>query len=163
MMYDSIQVALEMLKIARSKGKKLSNLQLQKLVYIAHGYYLAWKNQPLISDPVEAWQYGPVINKIYHQFKNHKDAKIELPSSDFATALDCDEGAQSVISYVLDSYGDRDAMSLVNLTHQENTPWSEIRNRIGGNFNNHSVEIPNELIYNHFLNAMINPQSVNGL
>lgn len=160
-MYRSVDVAWKMLQIAKDKGISLSNLQLQKLVYIAHGYLLGWKLTPLIQEPVEAWTYGPVIAPIYHEFKDYGDRKIEV-GPPVVTELDNDEDACAVIASVLDLYGRMDAMSLVNLTHQTNTPWDEAWNKQGGR-NYYSYSIDNELIKNHFRKAIANPAGVSGL
>ena len=49
--------------------KSISPMKLQKLVYFAHGWNLAISNNPLIKEPIEAWDYGPVISTIYNEFK----------------------------------------------------------------------------------------------
>lgn len=162
-MYRSVDVAWKMLQIASSKGIFLSNLQLQKLVYIAHGYLLGWKLTPLIQENVEAWTYGPVIASIYHEFKDYGDRKIILSNdSELATELDGDVDACKVINGVLDLYGRLDAMHLVNLTHQENTPWDEAWNKQGGR-RYYSYPIDNELIKNHYRKVIANPAAVGGL
>ena len=160
-MYHSVEVAWKMLQIAQTKSMQLSNLQLQKLVYIAHGYLLGWKNKALISDPVEAWNYGPVVSPIYHEFKQFGDRKIPV-STDIRTALDNDEEATSVIDGVLNLYGHLDAVKLVNLTHQSNTPWDIAWNKEGGK-HSYSYSIDNEIIKNHFRKAISDPHSVGGL
>lgn len=161
-MYRSIDVAWKMLLLAKSKGINLSNLQLQKLVYIAHGYLLGWKDKPLIQESVEAWTYGPVINPIYHEFKEYGDRKISLGDGAIRTELDEDVDATSVIDGVLTLYGKLDAMSLVNLTHQQSTPWDEVWHRQGGK-SYYSVPINNDLIKDHFRKVIADPNSVSGL
>jgi len=162
-MYDPIEVAMKMLAAARSKGISLSNLQLQKLVYIAHGYLLGWRQRPLISKPVEAWSYGPVIESIYHQFKPWRDQKIPVPPPSLtSSAIDSDADALGVIDGVLNLYGNLGAMELVNLTHQNGTPWAQVWNHHGGN-RFYSVEIPDSLIQEHFTKVISNPQGFNGL
>lgn len=162
-MYNSVDVAWRMLQLASAKGIQLSNLQLQKLVYIAHGYLLGWKHTPLIQEPVEAWAYGPVIASIYHEFKQYGDGKIIInPGAQIGTELDRDADATSVIEGVLNLYGQLDAIHLVNLTHQPNTPWDEAWNWQGGN-RYYSFPIDNELIKNHYRKVIANPQGVNGL
>ncbi|MFM5394192.1 Panacea domain-containing protein [Aeromonas veronii] len=162
-MYRAVDVAWKMLKVAHSKGIQLSHLQLQKLVYIAHGYLLGWKLTPLIQENVEAWNYGPVISSIYHEFKECGDNKIILNNNaEFATELDNDADACAVISGVLDLYGRLDAMHLVNLTHQANTPWDDAWNIQGGR-QYYSYPIDNELIKNHYRKVLANPTAVGGL
>lgn len=60
-MYDVLTVADTILKIAKSKGKALTPMQLVKLTYIAHGWSLALHEKGLFKNKIEAWQYGPVI------------------------------------------------------------------------------------------------------
>lgn len=160
-MYASVEVAWKMLQLANQKGIALSNLQLQKLVYIAHGYLLGWKNRPLIQESVEAWTYGPVIGNIYHQFKAYGDKKIPV-STALSTELDADRDALDTLNGVLDLYGKLDAMALVNLTHQKDTPWDIAWNVEGGKqFFSHSID--NQLIKNHFRKVISDPNSVGGL
>lgn len=160
-MYHSVDVAWKMLQLAHEKGIALSNLQLQKLVYIAHGYLLGWKSKPLIVEPIEAWTYGPVVSAIYHQFKSYGDSKIPV-SSVFSTELDSDRDAVDTLNGVLSLYGRMTAMDLVNLTHQQDTPWDIAWNVQGGKkFFSHSID--NEIIKNHFRKVISDPKSVGGL
>jgi len=161
-MYKAIDVAWKVLSSAKRKDKKISNLQLQKLTYIAHGYFLGWKDKPLISDPIEAWTYGPVISSIYHQFKEYGDKKIQGNPNSVATKLDNDKDALDCIDGIMDLYGDLDAMELVNLTHQKNTPWDEVwSNQVGNTWN--SEIINDTLIKNHYRKVISDPSMVSGL
>jgi len=160
-MHNSVDVAYRMLQVSDSKGIKVSNLQLQKLVYIAHGYLLGWKGEPLFTGEVNAWKYGPVINSIYHQFKRFGDQKIEgLDLADLKLNLTKD--AENVIDGVLKMYGKDDAMSLVNVTHQNDTPWDIVWNTQGGKGKLFS-EISNDLIKDHYRKVISDTENVNGL
>ena len=55
---------------------KITNLKLVKLCYIAQGLSLALLDKPLFSEPIEAWQYGPVVPSVYHEFKHFRDQPI---------------------------------------------------------------------------------------
>ena len=65
-MHSSIRIAVEFLELAKNQThyKEITTMQLLKLVYIAHGWMLGLYDKPLISDEVEAWQYGPFIRVI---------------------------------------------------------------------------------------------------
>jgi uncharacterized phage-associated protein len=47
----------------------VSNLQLQKVLYIAQMYYLGLRGERLADVGFEAWDYGPVAPKIYRQVR----------------------------------------------------------------------------------------------
>ncbi len=54
-----------------SSKTPLTSMQVLKLVYIAHGYAMAYLDRPLIDGRIEAWRYGPVIPALYHALKGH--------------------------------------------------------------------------------------------
>lgn len=49
---------------------RISNLTLQKILFIMHLLYMGKNNgEPLVNDTFEAWAYGPVIPRLYHEAK----------------------------------------------------------------------------------------------
>lgn len=68
--YPAVAIANYWIKCGRQEKIKLSLLQLIKLTYIAHGWHLAYYQQPLIDEAVEAWYYGPMITSIRDCFRN---------------------------------------------------------------------------------------------
>ena len=87
MSYSSKAIANLILDLDRDNGIRIDPMKLQKLVYISHGWNLAIHGKPLISDPIQAWQYGPVIPVLYHEFKNSGRSWI----TDHATDVIVDE------------------------------------------------------------------------
>ena len=159
-MYKATEVAWKILKVAKENGIDISNLQLQKLVYIAHGYMLGWKNKPLCNDAMEAWVYGPVVSNVYHLFKDNGKAPIPV-NQNVVTDLDGDIDAEYIIDGVVRHYGNKSAPELVSLTHQKNTPWHVTWNKVGSPKT--SVPIDNDLIKNHFRKVISPSESVVGL
>src|SRR3954447_8990596 len=47
----------------------LTNMALQKVLYFADGEYIAKERRRLFDDRIEAWEYGPVVPTVYHEFK----------------------------------------------------------------------------------------------
>ena len=122
-MIDARVVANRFLELARENGKRLTSMQLIKLVYIAHGWTLALLNRPLIRQDVEAWQYGPVIRDVYNETRRHGRSPI---SSSIAAPLESiDESEGSIIKQVFDLYGDMPGIALSNVTHMRGTPWEQ--------------------------------------
>jgi uncharacterized phage-associated protein len=74
--YRAATVANYLLDLAEANGRKLTPLQLLKLVYISHGWSLGLRDKPLIHEAVEAWKYGPVIPDLYHELKQYGSAPI---------------------------------------------------------------------------------------
>lgn len=161
MCFDQIDVAYRMLQVAKGKGIKLSNLQLQKLVYIAHGYLLGSKGYPLVRGKVSAWTYGPVLNEIFKHFKEYQDTKIELENLDSVLII-LSEDVEWVLDGVLNLYGNDEAMQLVSITMQDDTPWSHVWYK-RGHKDDKFIEIPNDLIKHHYQKVVTDPTKVNGL
>ena len=152
-----------MLQIAQAEKIELSNLQVQKLVYIAHGYLLGWLGKPLISETVQAWKYGPVIHEVYSEFKKYGSNKIPVAymrEDQVRTFFTKDE--EECLKGVITLYGKEDAMNLINITHQQNTPWDDVWNKQGGRFERFA-EISNNLIKTHYEKVVSNPADVSGL
>jgi uncharacterized phage-associated protein len=67
--YSVEALANTILDTSEEMGTPLGPMKIQKLMYLMHGYYLALTGAPLVDEFFEAWQYGPVVPTIYHQFK----------------------------------------------------------------------------------------------
>jgi len=65
-------MAVSVLSAARSlcqlRDWTVSNLELQKILYIAHMFHLGKTGgAPLIREDFEAWDYGPVVPELYRR------------------------------------------------------------------------------------------------
>src|SRR5205814_7982168 len=85
MPYDPKAIANFFIEAAAREGRKLTPLQVIKLVYIAHGKYLAANGKPLINEHPEAWEFGPVIPSLYHEFKIFGNNAIGKKATDFVS------------------------------------------------------------------------------
>ncbi|MEX5341049.1 MULTISPECIES: Panacea domain-containing protein [Pseudomonas] len=129
---DARAVAQQILNECRAAGDPaVTPMQLLKLVYVAHGYMLAKHGVPLISEPVEAWQYGPVVRSVYQAVRDFRSSPVShVPS---APAVMFDQNEQAVIQEVAKIYGRADGITLSAATHQPGTPWSVTWNNQGKN------------------------------
>ena len=50
-------------------GWCVSNLKMQKILYLAHLDYMGKNNERLVESSFEAWDYGPVQPELYHKLK----------------------------------------------------------------------------------------------
>ena len=98
----------------------ISNLKLQKLLYYAQGCALAVTDEPLFGDEIVAWQHGPVVECVYHAYKNNGANGIAF-EDDFDFAQFTPE-ENELLEEVYDTFGQYSAWKLRNMTHEE-TPW----------------------------------------
>ena len=136
-------------------------MQIQKLAYFSHGWHLAFTKEPLIDERIEAWDYGPVVSTLYHEFKKWGSGKIEKPATgiEFAAGrglifykpalsdADVEEESLQFAKRLLKKtwrvYGSMSGLALSQLTHDPEGPWAQTRRE---NPNARSVDIPDDLI-----------------
>ena len=134
MIYFAKAIANEFLMLANKDDMPLTQMQIQKLVYISHGFNLALTNNPLIDESIQAWQYGPVISSLYEEFRGFANQPITSKAT--ITTIDDnfnvnntipkvnDEQTKKLINTVWDKYKIYSGPNLSDLTHKKGTPWS---------------------------------------
>lgn len=140
MAHTALQVADKFIRIGKQNEKFFTQMQLLKLVYIAHGWMLALAKEPLITNRIEAWQYGPVIPELYHELKLNGAKPIERPILADPALFSPNE--EKVIDFTFKNYGDFSAFQLSDITHAANTPWSQTYGK--------KDCIPEKLIESHY-------------
>lgn len=159
MPWHSTAIANEFLKRAKKEGHTLTQMQLQKLVYIAHGWNLAINGEPLTIDRPQAWDYGPVYSELWDALRHYGRSPVTEPIKigDYVAGMfreNADEEARAslskdekeLIDTVYETYGKFDAYQLSALTHQEGTPWDSVFSQ-----GHRKGEIRDELIRKHFV------------
>lgn len=132
-------------KIREMSGEPdiISNLKLQKLLYYAQGMHLALWGEPLFDDELVAWQYGPVVESIYRQYKTSGSGEIksfECPTENFS------KHEEATLQFVQEAFGQFSPWKLSDMTHEESpwrdTPRNEVisTNKIKAYFEEHYVE-----------------------
>lgn len=121
-----------------------AQMQLQKLVYISHGWNLAINHQPLVNERPEAWDNGPVFRSMWNHIKDYgyssKTCLLGSPTGQiYKAALTSDE--QKVIQQVWAKYRRFSGYDLSEMTHRPNTPWSKAYFSRGQNASLSNVEI----------------------
>ncbi|MDE0243336.1 MAG: DUF4065 domain-containing protein [Candidatus Kaiserbacteria bacterium] len=109
---------------ATVRSVRITNLKLQKVLYFAQAYYLAKFKRPLFSNKIEAWEYGPVVPKVYEDYKKHKSNPI-ISEKDASSLSDKDK---EIVKNIWDAFGGYSAGRLVDITHAH-TPWKEAYQR----------------------------------
>lgn len=141
-------------------GRPCTQLQLNKLVYIFHGWHLAVAphGDGLIAEPVVAWKYGPVIPSLRSEFKEFGADPITRRATELIGAYEeyvptlsdfqPTKWEWELLNWAYNGYGRLTSWQLIQLTHQSDSPWSIVT--VGGTDVGHNKVIPNDLIRKHY-------------
>lgn len=136
---DKVVSALDIAKFILAI-KPMSNLKLQKMIYLTYADYLLRTGKKLFEDKILAFQYGPVIEEVYEHYKSHGRNEIDIKEGEegkiveldgitipivIAKILQSDDSAEILhsIKKVFDKFGQKTASQLVTITHREGGPW----------------------------------------
>lgn len=101
----------------------LTNLKLQKLLYYAQVLSLKRLKNSLFDDEIEAWEYGPVVPSVYHQYKSFGRDVLDITKPNLLfKPLD----KKNIIDEVIKDKGRFTGIALMEMTHQE-APWKIAR------------------------------------
>lgn len=110
---------------------RCDQMKLQKLVYYAQAWHLAFFGRALFEEDIEAWPHGPVVRDLYIQFKKFgrdpitrlgtrlefRDGRVAIVTPKHNGSLDDFLGA------VWDAYKEYSGVRLSNATHAPGEPW----------------------------------------
>lgn len=121
----------------------ITNLKLQKMLYFVQGFALAEWGEPLFTDEIQAWTYGPVVPSVYEQYMDFGSRPItRLAPSELLDA----PRIRAFLDPILESMVKYTSVQLVAMTHRAGTPWSITWDGGLGRFK----RIPFELIREYF-------------
>lgn len=154
MAISSLSVANFFIEKSLETGAELTPMKIIKLVYIAHGWHLAIKGEPLINEAVEAWKFGPVIKSVYNAFRNYRDEQItkmaQVFNDDKLISPQVEtEDTKVFLKSVWDAYSKYSGWQLSAITHEKDTPWFKTWIDDGGHQFT-GVIIPNDVIHSHY-------------
>lgn len=127
-------------------GELITPLKLQKLVYYAQAWFLAFFQKPLFQEDFEAWQHGPVIPSLYLFYKDFGYNPIPPVAISSDNLLTIDE--KYIIDGIWEVYGKYGAKFLEKLTHSE-SPWINARGILGENEKSKTV-ISKDVIIDYY-------------
>ncbi|MGI8395111.1 Panacea domain-containing protein [Agrobacterium deltaense] len=150
-MYDARQIANWFVSRAARDNRKLSIMQLLKLVYISHGWYMEMSGAPLIRNKIEAWKHGPVIPDVYRAFRRQG---IDVSQAVSGFPADLNTYVEGVLEQIYQIYGTISAHRLSEMTHEPGGPWESASKRFG-----FFAPITNDLILSHYRQKRLNSKT----
>lgn len=104
---------------------QLSNLALQKILYIAHMAHLGRSHAPLFAERIEAWDYGPVVPVVYQRVRGFGSDPIK---NVFHWVSDIPKGTKEydVLAETEKATRDLSPRQLVSITHWPDGAWAKV-------------------------------------
>ena len=125
----------------------LTNLELQKIIYICHMEFLGEEDEPLVEGEFEAWDHGPVHPKLYYKLKRFRASSVKKFIFKDIKDLDSNKDRREIA--ILDegarNFPHPSGPELIAITHRAGSAWDRVyEHDIKG------IEIPNEYILQEY-------------
>lgn len=155
--YDPRGVANLLLDIIEQKGRQATHIDLQKLLYFAHGRFLVGTGVPLVSGWFEAWVRGPVHPTVYHAFKDagrqpitFRALRVDLITGERSLVPAPDSQAvREELDLISQSYGRLTTSQLIEISHATGAPW-DLTVKRAKSVVGLGMRIPNDVIISAF-------------
>ncbi len=141
MEYSAFDLARYVLKKCIDEDHPISNLQLQKILYYIQECFLKEKDRKAFSEPIEAWQFGPVVPKVYDEYRIYGGRTI-VWILDAPDNVSIDKEDKVLIDGIVEEKRNLDPWEMVQETHKEGGAWAKIYDDGRGAYK----EIPTEMI-----------------
>ena len=141
-MYRASEIARYVIDYSYDQKKTVSNLRLQKILYFIQAEFLVSKGMPCFNEEILAWNLGPVVPRIYHEYKMYGSASIPASGTD-GQYYGIENQDIELINEIIDQCNRYSTSRLVQLTHNQD-PWI-----VAFNSNTNNV-ITNESILRYF-------------
>jgi len=161
MSYDGRAIANYILDVCSELDRPVTNLALQKITFFCHAWCLAQLRRPLIRHEFEAWEYGPVLQYLYHDFSKHGSGPITSRATGINPETGCkeivqadlDQDVRQLLDEVVAFYSRRSPSELVRLSHVSDGPWFKVWNHRAGL--NPGMRIKNADIESYFVTRAV--------
>ena len=142
--YDSVIAAKYLLALAFNKGVILNTTKVQKMLFIAYGYFLAKHNHVLLTEEPRAWPYGPVFPRTRSKVDYGKLIELDSPE---LKEIASDSKVKEVFTMIVDKYSSYTATQLSEWSHMQGSPWELTVRQPDFNWNQ---PIPDAFIQRYF-------------
>lgn len=124
---DIVDDAYYLIELFNKNNIKVTQLQIQKLMFLFEGYYLNVKEdiKSLYDCEYQAWNFGPVAVPLYKEFKKYGRENITLNQEQQERATKIDDDKKYRLKKIFEAFKSFSAMDLVRFTHAEGSPWKK--------------------------------------
>jgi len=111
--YDSVEFAKFLISRANHLEIPINQTQLQKMLYIAYGFYKA-KGETLLDERPAIWPFGPMFTQVHRNVSTNRT---------YRPSLSVNEEVTDAIDKIIQRYSRFTATKLSNWSHAEGSPW----------------------------------------
>ena len=122
-----MKLADHILAVAHEKDKKVTNLQLQKILFFTIGIGIKNKVESVIeiksnyNNDFSRWRYGPVVPEIYHKYNYYGYREIEDYGAYNSNYMDLNSIIEGLLS--------ADVYKMVEISHKMKA-WKDYEEKI---------------------------------
>lgn len=122
-MYSALDVAKYIVDYTYDHGNPVSNLRLQKILYFVQAEFLVSKGRPCFQEKILAWNLGPVVREVYHEYRIFGSASIASTGTE-NQEYNISTSDRETINGMVDQCDQYSTPQLVEISHEQD-PWKE--------------------------------------
>jgi len=130
----------------------ITQLELQKLLYLAQMIHLGQHGCPILFARFEAWEYGPINQALFDATIKYGTDPLRSSNIPGDPKNIVAETHKEVLDYVTDELSELTATELVSTTQQEYGAWKKTFNPLYRN-----LSIPDRLIKEEYEEKLVRP------
>lgn len=125
---DIVNDAKCMIKKFNNDSKPVTNLQIQKLMYLYEAFLMNRLDKDIIYDcKFQAWNYGPVAIPLHKEFESFGREEIKIDDDKY----EMNQTTKKFFDEFYDAFKNVQVWKLVALTHREDSPWYSVWHKNG--------------------------------
>ncbi len=137
--------------ILENSRRTVTQLELQKLLYLSQMTHFGKHNKPVLAARFEAWKFGPVNRLLYNEIKRF--GANPIPSTEILGNIDTigavGHTAQTVLNQTVDELSEMTASDLIRITHWVKGAWAKTYDP-----KNPNSEIPESLMRQEYFDRL---------
>ncbi|MCQ2070887.1 MAG: DUF4065 domain-containing protein [archaeon] len=122
-MYDAIDVSRHLVKGFIGRGRPITNLGLQRLMYDAWVEYYRDTGEYLYGDRILAWKFGPMVEDVYYEYRIFAAMPISFTKD---PKEPIDRSTADFLDRLVESYPDATNIWRTGRGRDTIVPWKEV-------------------------------------
>lgn len=131
-MIGVLSLSSYVIRFANEKGKQITHLKLQKILYLIQCAYLYEFGKLLFTEEFEVWEYGPVLRNVYVEYCNNGALPLYETEDALRIGNYLNEKEKRLIDIMIDICLDKTCRELILITLNNEPCASHKKDAING-------------------------------